>query len=52
MDELENYGQLPSTSDAEILAAVTKERDEEKVFQFLIGLNDMLYGIIRSNITQ
>jgi hypothetical protein len=27
-----------------------KQRKEEKVHQFLIGLNDALYGSVRSNI--
>lgn len=44
--------QLPPAIDGESSSFITKERDEEKVFQFLMGLNNALYGTVRWNIKQ
>lgn len=52
LDELDNYMQLPSTIPVEILSFINKKRDEERFFQFLIGLNDTIYGTVRPNIIQ
>lgn len=53
IDELENYTQLPVTiNNSEILIIITKEREEEKIFQFIMGLNDAIFGTVRSNIIQ
>lgn len=49
---MDNYIQLPSSVDSEILSLVTKKREEEKVFQFLMELNDTIYGTVRSNTIQ
>lgn len=50
-DELENYTQLPlSANNSEILAIVTKYREEVKVYQFLMRLKDEVFGTVRSNI--
>lgn len=51
-DGLENYIQLSSTTNVEFLSAITKERDKERIFQFLMGLNDKLLGTAKSNIIQ
>lgn len=29
-----------------------KDKDEEKVYQFLMGLNDEIFRMVRSNIVQ
>lgn len=42
--------QLPLSTPAAILILITKEREEKKVIQFLIGLNDGIYATVRSNI--
>lgn len=52
-DEIENYSQLPpSANNSEILAIVTKDREEDRVYQFLMRLNDKVFRIVRSNIIQ
>lgn len=50
--KLDNYMQLPTTTPAEIFSFINKEREKEKFFQFLMGLNDTIYGMVRSNIIQ
>lgn len=50
-DELENYTQLPiSAINPEISIILTVAREEEKVYQFLMGLNDEIFRTVRSNI--
>lgn len=51
-NELDNYIQLPPSAPAKILTLITKEREKEKVFKFLMGLNDGIYATVRSNIIQ
>ncbi|XP_074305457.1 uncharacterized protein LOC141640647 [Silene latifolia] len=48
-DELANYSRVPQCT-CGAAAALTKEREEEKVHQFLMGLDDVFYGHIRSNL--
>lgn len=48
-DELQNYSQLPVGEVGSILA---RGREEEQIYQFLIGLNDDIYNIVRSSIIQ
>ncbi|KAJ4755428.1 Retroelement pol polyprotein-like [Rhynchospora pubera] len=53
-DELSNYSRVPvckckgCTCDA--AAELVKEREEEKTRQFLMGLDDSVFGTVRSNI--
>lgn len=42
-DELDNYMRLISTTSTVMLSLINKEREEEKGFQFLMGLNDNLW---------
>lgn len=37
---------------AKIVAIFTKENEEERVYQFLMGLNDEVFGTVRSSIIQ
>lgn len=46
-DELQHYMQLPVSHTTTL---IVKERDEERVYQFLMGLNDSMYGTVRSSI--
>ncbi|KAL9242033.1 hypothetical protein vseg_016078 [Gypsophila vaccaria] len=49
-DELANYSKVPQCT-CGAAAVLAKEREEEKVHQlFLMGLDDKLYGHIRTNI--
>ncbi|XP_074298205.1 uncharacterized protein LOC141629030 [Silene latifolia] len=48
-DELANYSRVPKCT-CGAGAMLLKEREEEKVHQFLMGLNTNLYGIIRTNL--
>lgn len=53
-DELANYEQI-SVCKCEgctcgIASKLEKRREEEKVHQFLMGLDDVVYGIMRSNL--
>ncbi|XP_074299636.1 uncharacterized protein LOC141630781 [Silene latifolia] len=48
-DELANYSRVTLCT-CGAAAALTKEREEEKVHQFLMGLDSTLYGNLRSNI--
>ncbi|KMT10588.1 hypothetical protein BVRB_5g117090 [Beta vulgaris subsp. vulgaris] len=48
-DELANYSRVP-TCTCGAAAELTKEREEEKVHQFLMGLDSKLYGNLRSNL--
>ncbi|XP_074278754.1 uncharacterized protein LOC141602357 [Silene latifolia] len=48
-DELANYSRVPNCT-CGAAAALLKEREEEKVHQFLMGLDTTLYGHIRSNL--
>lgn len=48
-DELQHYMQLPVS---DISALIIKERDEEQVHQFLMRLNDSMYGTVQSRIIQ
>ncbi|KAH0639302.1 hypothetical protein KY285_035888 [Solanum tuberosum] len=52
-DELANYEQIPMcTSEGckcNIGSQLEKQREEEKVHQFLMGLDDTLYGTVRTN---
>lgn len=47
-DELQNYLQLPVSDAAKI---IIKEREDEQVYQLLMGLNDV-YSTVRSSIIQ
>ncbi|XP_074287875.1 uncharacterized protein LOC141613039 [Silene latifolia] len=47
-DELGNYSHAPQCTVRK--QALTKEREEEKVHQFLMGLDTSLYGNIRTNL--
>ncbi|MCH83154.1 hypothetical protein A2U01_0003969, partial [Trifolium medium] len=53
-DELANYQQIPICTCGEckcdIGKKLEKQREEEKVHQFLMGLDDALYGSVRSNL--
>ncbi|XP_074297008.1 uncharacterized protein LOC141627678 [Silene latifolia] len=48
-DELANYSHIPNCT-CGAAAALTKEREDEKVHQFIMGLNTSLYDHIRSNL--
>ncbi|XP_074279338.1 uncharacterized protein LOC141604729 [Silene latifolia] len=48
-DELGNYSRVPSCT-CGAAAFFTKEREEEKVHQFLMGLDTAKYGHLRSNL--
>ncbi|XP_074307590.1 uncharacterized protein LOC141642613 [Silene latifolia] len=48
-DELSTYSRVPQCTCGSA-AALLKEREEEKVHQFLMGLDTSLYGNIRSNL--
>ncbi|GAU48759.1 hypothetical protein TSUD_281100 [Trifolium subterraneum] len=53
-DELGNYQQIPTCTcegcKCNIKAKLVKQREEEKVHQFLMGLDDVLYGTTRSSL--
>ena len=53
-DELGNYEQSPACScgkcKCNIASKLEKRREEEKVHQFLMGLDDVTYGAVRSNL--
>ncbi|GAU51477.1 hypothetical protein TSUD_413660 [Trifolium subterraneum] len=53
-DELANYQQIPICNcggcKCDIKEKLEKQREEEKVHQFLMGLDDVLYGTVRSNL--
>ncbi|GAU43467.1 hypothetical protein TSUD_141050 [Trifolium subterraneum] len=53
-DELTNYQQIPRCTcggcKCDIGSKMEKQREEEKVHQFLMGLDDALYGTVRSNL--
>lgn len=52
-DELELYQKFPNCDDDRNCSNATfivKERDEEKVYQFFVGLNDVVFGTVRSSI--
>ncbi|KAK9178381.1 hypothetical protein WN943_027571 [Citrus x changshan-huyou] len=53
-DELSNYVQPPVCSCGNCTCNLStqweKQREEERVHQFLMGLNDTIYGTVRSNI--
>ncbi|XP_074297926.1 uncharacterized protein LOC141628726 [Silene latifolia] len=48
-DELGNYTKIPKCT-CGAAAAIIKDREEEKVHQFLMGLDTTLYGHVRSNL--
>ncbi|XP_074267264.1 uncharacterized protein LOC141590587 [Silene latifolia] len=48
-DELANYSAVPQCT-CGASAAIIKEKEEEKVHQFLMGLDNNLYGHVRSNL--
>ncbi|XP_074315097.1 uncharacterized protein LOC141651277 [Silene latifolia] len=48
-DELANYSRVP-TCTCGAAAALAKEKEEEKVHQFIMGLNTALYDRLRSNL--
>lgn len=48
-DELINYSHLPPGETALVLV---KEKEEEHVYQFFMGLNDSTFGTVRSHIIQ
>ncbi|KAL5703345.1 hypothetical protein ACHQM5_028447 [Ranunculus cassubicifolius] len=47
-DELANYSKIPNCT-CGAAVAMAKEREEEKVHQFLMGLDKNLYGHVRTN---
>ena len=53
-EELANYEQIPmchcGRCNCNIAAELDKKREEERLHQFLMGLEDALYGAVRSNI--
>jgi hypothetical protein len=53
-DELANYDQIPVCScgrcKCDISSKLEKRREEERVHQFLMGLDDTIYGTVRSNL--
>ncbi|KAJ1416321.1 Zinc finger, CCHC-type [Sesbania bispinosa] len=53
-DELANYEQIPRCScggcKCDIASKLEKRREEERVHQFLMGLDDASYGTVHSNI--
>lgn len=48
-DELANYSKIKSCT-CGAAVSIAKEREEEKVHQFLMGLDSKLYGNIRTNL--
>ncbi|XP_074298033.1 uncharacterized protein LOC141628838 [Silene latifolia] len=48
-DELASYSKVPPCT-CGTASEILKEREEEKVHQFLMGLDTSLYGDIRSNL--
>ncbi|XP_074270623.1 uncharacterized protein LOC141594507 [Silene latifolia] len=48
-DELANYSKIPNCT-CGAAVAIAKDREEEKVHQFLMGLDNNRYGHIRSNL--
>ncbi|KAK9742424.1 hypothetical protein RND81_03G171900 [Saponaria officinalis] len=48
-DELGNYSRVPQCT-CGAAAELAKEREEEKVHQFLLGLDTSLYGNLRTNL--
>ncbi|XP_074293195.1 uncharacterized protein LOC141620152 [Silene latifolia] len=48
-DELATYSRIPQCT-CGAAAAILKEREDEKVHQFLMGLDSSLYGNVRSNL--
>ncbi|XP_074266514.1 uncharacterized protein LOC141589789 [Silene latifolia] len=48
-DELANYSTVKACT-CEAAASIAKEREEQKVHQFLMGLDSKLYGNIRTNL--
>nr|KYP36806.1 hypothetical protein KK1_042044 [Cajanus cajan] len=53
-EELGNFDQIPTCScglyTCNFHAVLERKREEEKIHQFLMGLDDTTYGIIRSNL--
>lgn len=49
-DELENYLETPGCEHCDAAAKCASQREKEKVFQFLMGLNHETFGTVRSNI--
>lgn len=53
-EELANYDHIPSCKcglcKCNLSSALEKKREEEKIHQFLMGLDDTLYGTVRSNL--
>lgn len=53
-DELTNYEQIPICScggcKCDIMSKLEKRREEERVHQFLMGLDDTAHGTVRSNL--
>jgi hypothetical protein len=53
-DEMGNYQHIPTCTcegcKCNIKAKLEKQREEEKVHQFLMGLDDVLYGTNRSSL--
>lgn len=45
-------GQVTKLPTSNIAPMIIKEREEERVYQFLIGLNDSLYGTVGYSIIQ
>ncbi|KAJ1410810.1 Gag-polypeptide of LTR copia-type [Sesbania bispinosa] len=53
-EELSNYEQMPTCKcglcTCNLGAALEKKREEERVHQFLMGLDETVYGTVRSNL--
>nr|KYP46964.1 hypothetical protein KK1_031446 [Cajanus cajan] len=53
-DELDNYEQTPmcqcGSCTCDITSQLDKRREEERLHQFLMGLDDVVYGTVRSNL--
>ena len=53
-EDLANYEQMPTCKcglcKCKLESAWEKKREEEKVHEFLMGLDEILYGTVRSNI--
>jgi hypothetical protein len=53
-EELANYDQIPACKcglcTCNISSVLQKKREEEKIHQFLMGLDDTLFGTVRSNL--
>lgn len=53
-DELVNYEPIPKCQcegyKCKITSALERKRDEERLHQFMMGLDDVVYGTVRSNI--